>query len=89
LQSVTLLCEPPSFGDFPAHVLQAGTCRHTQHQHRHCCQQSDGGQDGACATFIAAALRAAEEAEGVRLAAVTAVHPKTAFRAGVVEPTGS
>jgi len=89
LQSVTLLCEPPSFGDFPAHVLQAATCRRTEDQHNHCCQQADGGPDGACYRFIAAALCAAEDTEVLSLAAVTAVHPKTALGAGVFEPTGS
>jgi hypothetical protein len=89
LQSVTLLCESSSFGDFPAHVLQDTTCRHTQNQHSHCCQQADGRPDGACAPFIAAILCTTVETEVLRLAAVTAVHPKTAVRTGVLEPTGS
>jgi len=70
-------------------VLQAATCRHTQDQHRHCCQQADGGPDGARGPFIAAILCAAEETEVLSLTAVTAVHPKTALRTGVFEHTGS
>lgn len=87
--AVTLLCEAPSFGAFLAHVLQTATCRHTEDQQSHCCQQADGGPDAACTPLVAAILCTAGEAEVLSLAAVTAVHPKTALGTGVFEPTGS
>jgi hypothetical protein len=89
LQSVTLLREPPSFGDFPVHVLQDATYGRTQSQHCHCCQQADGRPDGACARFVAATLCATGNTEVLSLASVTAVHPKTALCTGVCETTGS